>query len=235
MGRAELRRQQKAEAKKIGVETVSRKTNLSVETLVKWREQEHDELVKQIETEYRRKLEKAEDLIMAAMIFSAMNAVRDSWKTKLDLKKYYENLMLERDLAFGTDSVAGIKRAKERAEAESGMEFEYSDMDLNKEFNCGDWDLYTEINSMTPNRAYDFGYANASILGNIINTSIYVDQMLKRGYERSEIMKIITESNYTARRMREGDGDVTKLLLSIKKRGIDFGEDTFKKLKEFRM
>lgn len=235
MGRAEIRRQQKAEGKKISVETVSQKSKIGVETLIKWREQEHEELSKQIASEYRRRLERAEDLIMSAMVFAAMNAVRDTWKLKLDLQKFFDNLMMERDIAFTGENSEGIRKSMKRAEEESGMEFHFDDINLEAELCQSDFDLSTEIQSMSPDRAYDYGWCNAILVGNIINTAVFADKMLDRGFDASEIQKLITEANNTARNMNDGNGKVTNFLINLRKRGIDLGDYNLKKLKEFRL
>lgn len=240
--RAELRRQQKLEMKKIPVEDVSKKTNVKVDLLMQWRKQEHDELERQICLEYQKKLERAEDMILAAMVFSAMNAVRDTWKLKLDLQKFFDNLMMERDLAFQGKNNEGIKKAMERVVKESGMQFEFDLMDLNQEFHLGEWKSNADIEEMTPLQAYQHGWSEYGTLSNVMHTCIFADEMYGKTMVidgdqvtigKPELQQMITTINNRCRELLKhddgkqyyGTGKLGKLLSKVESEtGLSFGK-----------
>lgn len=254
MGRAELRRQAKFEAKKISVDTVSQKTKIKVDLLMQWRQQEHDELERQICLEYQKKLERAEDLILAAMVFSSMLAVRDTWKLKLDLQKYFDNLMMERDLAFSGQGSEGILKAMERVEKESGgMKFEFDAMDLNQEFHIGDWEANTDIEDMTPIKAYEHGWSEFGTISNIMHTCIFADEMYGKtmlidGEEitmgKPELQQMINTINNRCRELLKhddgkqlyGTGKLGKLMQKVEKEtGLNFGDYAREKVNLYGM
>lgn len=239
--RAEMRRLARENAKglvtmspvaPLSMEQVAKQTNTPLMKLLEWQKLQRESMEKEICKEYQEKLYRAEELIQAGTTMAAILAVRKAWKNPLNIQKYFDALTETIDETFNGGAVEGIKKAARRVQA-MGLEFEFDDIDLNREFHLSDYDWRDDVDRCTPTQSYDLGWSRASVLGNIINTVLFAEYLLSQGHTAEEIQQVIIGCNKTAEEIYKGNRSIADEILHLREQGVDIGEKNLEIVKKY--
>lgn len=144
MNRAERRRIEKQSSKynlpapsnvsNYTVKQISEVTGVRIQSLIAWKDARESEMMEEFTKEFQGKLWKAEDYIAVANILISLFAIKMTWGFTKSNQRFLNNI----NAAMEYVNRVGVKSAYDRAKQEMGIELEFDDMDINKEFGFGE-------------------------------------------------------------------------------------------------
>lgn len=240
--RAEIRRNAREAEKKKSVsmspivkqeKSMANAMGVPVQRLMEWQEQITKEVEERIIKNYQQAYFRAEELVQLSGLLIAVLSIREAWNSKLNLEKYIDayKRIADKYIWDGRHLQDGIRDMMNQIK-QYEIQFEFDDIDINREFRMGEYDWRDEIDRCTPSQAYDIGFNRASVLENIIDTVLFTDIMLSEGFKADKIQKVINACNVSAKTILDGSQSLEKKILELRDKGIDIGEENLKFVRE---
>lgn len=113
---------------------VSRETGAKIETLKRYLSAREKEISEGIQKEAQEKILKAEDYITVSNILCSMWAIHETWGYTKSIQRFIDNY----NAASQALNKMGVQDMYNMLHEMTGVEIEFDNVDLNKEFGFGD-------------------------------------------------------------------------------------------------
>lgn len=113
---------------------VSRETGAKIETLKRYLKARENEIFEGVRKEAQNNILKAEDYITVSNILCSMWAIHETWGYTKSIQRFIDNY----NAASQTLNKMGVQGMYNMLHEMTGVEIEFDNVDLNKEFGFGD-------------------------------------------------------------------------------------------------
>ena len=115
---------------------VSRETGAKIETLKRYLKARENEIFEGVRKEAQNNILKAEDYITVSNILCSMWAIHETWGYTKSIQRFIDNY----NVASQALNKMGVQGMYNMLHEMTGVEIEFDNVDLNKEFGFGDDD-----------------------------------------------------------------------------------------------
>ena len=113
---------------------VSRETGAKIETLKRYLKARENEIFEGVRKEAQNNILKAEDYITVSNILCSMWAIHETWGYSKSIQRFIDNY----NVASQALNKMGVQGMYNMLHEMTGVEIEFDNVDLNKEFGFGD-------------------------------------------------------------------------------------------------